>query len=122
MSSSIALATLGVKNAAAWNIKVKVVKAMDAPKIKVLLIHESQNTYSPLTDHLIQIPALRGAHLARLRIIVADDNPAFLRELTSLLAPEFDVVATAANGRLALELICRYKPDLVVLDLGMPLH
>ena len=27
-------------------------KAMDAPKIKVLLIHESQNTYSPLTDHL----------------------------------------------------------------------
>lgn len=25
---------------------------MDAAKIKVLLIHESQNTYSPLTDHL----------------------------------------------------------------------
>jgi DNA-binding NarL/FixJ family response regulator len=59
--------------------------------------------------------------LARLRIIVADDNPAFLRELTSLLAPEFDVVATAANGRSALDLIRRYKPDLVVLDLGMPL-
>jgi len=59
--------------------------------------------------------------LARLRIIVADDNPAFLCELTSLLAPEFDVVATAANGRSALDLIRRYKPDLVVLDLGMPL-
>ena len=59
--------------------------------------------------------------MARLRIIVADDNPAFLRELTSLLAPEFDVVATAANGRSALDLIRRYKPDLVVLDLGMPL-
>jgi DNA-binding NarL/FixJ family response regulator len=59
--------------------------------------------------------------LARLRIIVADDNPAFLRELTSLLAPEFDVVATAANGRSALDVIRRYKPDLVVLDLGMPL-
>jgi len=52
---------------------------------------------------------------------VADDNPAFLRELTSLLAPEFDVVATAANGRSALDVIRRYKPDLVVLDLGMPL-
>jgi DNA-binding NarL/FixJ family response regulator len=59
--------------------------------------------------------------LARLRIIVADDNPAFLRELTSLLAPEFDVVATAANGRSALDVIRRYKPDLVVLDLRMPL-
>jgi DNA-binding NarL/FixJ family response regulator len=59
--------------------------------------------------------------LARLRIIVADDNPAFLRELASLLAPEFDVVATAANGRSALDVIRRYKPDLVVLDLRMPL-
>jgi DNA-binding NarL/FixJ family response regulator len=37
-----------------------------------------------------------------------------------LLAAEFDVVATAADGKSALDLIRRYKPDLVVLDLGMP--
>jgi DNA-binding NarL/FixJ family response regulator len=65
-------------------------------------------------------PALRGEHLTRLRIIVADDNPAFLRELTSLLAVEFEVVATATDGNSALDLTRRYKPDLVVLDLGMP--
>jgi DNA-binding NarL/FixJ family response regulator len=59
--------------------------------------------------------------LARLRIIVADDNPAFLRELISLLTAEFEVVATAADGKSALDLIRRYKPDLVVLDLGMPI-
>ena len=59
--------------------------------------------------------------MARLRIIVADDNPAFLRELISLLTAEFEVVATAADGKSALELIRRYKPDLVVLDLGMPI-
>jgi DNA-binding NarL/FixJ family response regulator len=58
--------------------------------------------------------------LARPRIFVADDNPAFLRELASLLAAEFDVVATATDGRSALDLIRRYKPDLVVLDLAMP--
>ena len=58
---------------------------------------------------------------ARLRVLVADDNRAFLQELTSLLAAEFDVVATATNGRSALDLIRRYEPDLVVLDLGMPL-
>jgi DNA-binding NarL/FixJ family response regulator len=58
--------------------------------------------------------------LSKLHIIVADDNPAFLRELTSLLEAEFDVVATAADGKSALELIRRYKPDVVVLDLGMP--
>jgi DNA-binding NarL/FixJ family response regulator len=51
---------------------------------------------------------------------VADDNPAFLREVTSLLAAEFEVVATATDGNSALDLIRRYKPDLVVLDLGMP--
>jgi DNA-binding NarL/FixJ family response regulator len=59
--------------------------------------------------------------LARLRIIVADDNPAFLRELISLLTAEFEVVATAADGKSALDLIRRYKPDLVVLDLAMPI-
>ena len=59
--------------------------------------------------------------MAKLRIIVADDNPAFLRTLVSLLATEFDVVATAADGESALEIIRRRNPDLVVLDLGMPL-
>jgi DNA-binding NarL/FixJ family response regulator len=58
--------------------------------------------------------------LARVRIIVADDNPAYLRELTLLLVAEFDVVATAADGKSALNLIRHYKPDVVVLDLHMP--
>jgi DNA-binding NarL/FixJ family response regulator len=58
--------------------------------------------------------------LARVRIIVADDYPPFLQEAASLLAVEFDVVATAADGKSALDLIRRYQPDLVVLDLQMP--
>ena len=37
-----------------------------------------------------------------------------------MLAADFDVVATAADGRSALDLIRRYVPDLAVLDLGMP--
>jgi response regulator NasT len=51
---------------------------------------------------------------------VADDNPSFRQKLTSLLAIEFDVVATAADGKSALDLVRHHKPDLVVLDLGMP--
>jgi DNA-binding NarL/FixJ family response regulator len=58
--------------------------------------------------------------LTKLRLIVADDSPPFLRELVSLLGVEFDVVATAADGKTALDLIRRYEPDLVVLDLQMP--
>jgi DNA-binding NarL/FixJ family response regulator len=58
--------------------------------------------------------------LKKPRVIVADDNAAFLQKLTSLLSVEFDVVATAADGRSALALIRRYDPDVVVLDLEMP--
>jgi DNA-binding NarL/FixJ family response regulator len=54
------------------------------------------------------------------RSVVADDNAAFLQKLVSLLAVEFDVVATAADGKSALDLIHRYNPDVVVLDLHMP--
>ena len=38
----------------------------------------------------------------------------------SLLAGEFDVLATAADGKSAVDLVRRYQPDLVVLDLQMP--
>lgn len=55
-----------------------------------------------------------------LRLIVADDSPHFLRKLISVLQVEFDVVATAADGRTALDLVRRHKPDAVVLDLFMP--
>jgi DNA-binding NarL/FixJ family response regulator len=55
------------------------------------------------------------------KVVVVDDNPAVLRRLVSLLEAEFDVVSTAENGQLALERIRRYKPDIVVLDLEMPL-
>ena len=54
------------------------------------------------------------------KIIIADDNHALLRQMVSLLSGEFDVVATAPDGRIALEKILQYRPDVVVLDLEMP--
>jgi DNA-binding NarL/FixJ family response regulator len=58
--------------------------------------------------------------LTRLRLIVADDSPPFLQKLVSLLSAEFNIVATAADGKTALNLVRRFEPDLVVLDLQMP--
>jgi CheY-like chemotaxis protein len=58
--------------------------------------------------------------MARTRILVADDNPAFLRTLTTTLETEFEVLATATCGLCALEAIHRHKPDLVLLDLNLP--
>ena len=56
----------------------------------------------------------------KLRIVVAEDNPEFLKEFVSVLSGEFEIVATAADGRAALECIARCQPDVVVLDLEMP--
>ena len=57
----------------------------------------------------------------KLKVVVADDNPEALRQMVSLLGAEFDVVATAENGQLALACVRRYEPDVVVLDLEMPI-
>ena len=58
--------------------------------------------------------------LTKLRIIAIDDNPPFLHKLISLLSLEFSVIATSADGKTALDLIRRYEPDLVILDLHIP--
>jgi DNA-binding NarL/FixJ family response regulator len=54
------------------------------------------------------------------RIIVADDNANVLLALVSALSTDFDVVATATDGRSALTHIERLQPCVAVLDLNMP--
>jgi DNA-binding NarL/FixJ family response regulator len=53
-------------------------------------------------------------------ILIADDHTLMLEGLAKLLSSEFEVVGTAANGRTLLEEAHRLKPDVVVLDVGMP--
>ena len=57
----------------------------------------------------------------RLRIVVVDDSASFLDKFVSVLGAEFDVVATAMDGKSGLESIRSCRPDVVVLDLEMPL-
>jgi DNA-binding NarL/FixJ family response regulator len=54
------------------------------------------------------------------RLLLADDHTILLEGLKALLAPQFEVVATVANGRAVLEAAERYRPDLIVLDILMP--
>ena len=56
----------------------------------------------------------------KLQIIVADDNSSMLGALVSALSAEFDVIATASDGRSALDSIQRLRPEVAVLDLNMP--
>src|SRR5437868_5986137 len=60
----------------------------------------------------------RGADMAR--ILVAEDDRAIRHILTVALQSEGHDVREASNGQEALELLPTFAPDLVLLDLGMP--
>jgi DNA-binding NarL/FixJ family response regulator len=58
----------------------------------------------------------------RLRILVADDHEIVRRGLVSLIKshPDWEVCAEADNGRQAVEKTSQSKPDIAILDIGMP--
>jgi two-component system nitrate/nitrite response regulator NarL len=58
-----------------------------------------------------------------IRLVLADDHPIVLDGLIQLLSLESDmaVVARASNGVEALRAVRGHKPDILVLDLHMPL-
>ena len=53
-------------------------------------------------------------------IVIADDYPAMLEKVSALLREDFDVVASVANGREAVDAVAKLKPDVVILDVAMP--
>jgi DNA-binding NarL/FixJ family response regulator len=56
---------------------------------------------------------------ARPRVLLADDHIPFAESISRLLASAFDIVAIAGDGRQALDLARRLRPDVVVLDVAM---
>ncbi|MFC5000843.1 response regulator [Dactylosporangium cerinum] len=57
-----------------------------------------------------------------LRIVVVDDHPVMRAGVVALLAaePGLEIAAEAANGREAVELVERERPDVALIDLQMP--
>ena len=55
----------------------------------------------------------------RTRVLIADDHRLFREALRGVLERECDVVE-AATGEEAMALAARTRPDIVLLDLGMP--
>ena len=60
--------------------------------------------------------------MRKLKVLVVDDSPLYRRVLTSILKefPGFEVVGTAENGAEAMTMILCGRPDVVTLDLEMP--
>jgi len=58
--------------------------------------------------------------MKRTRIILADDHTLLSDTIKNLLEPEFEVVAMFADGHLLVEAAPELQPDVIVLDIGMP--
>ena len=58
--------------------------------------------------------------MARVRILLADDHTLFCNLLRDLLEPEYEVVGSMSDGRELLKAADSLRPDVVLLDIGMP--
>jgi len=60
--------------------------------------------------------------MAKIRILLTDDHTLFRQGIRTLLASEADleIVGEAANGGEAVEKISELRPDIILLDIGMP--
>jgi DNA-binding NarL/FixJ family response regulator len=68
------------------------------------------------------VPPPVTAQKGRLRVIVVDDHTVMRAGVIALLAdePTIDIVGEAGDGRAAVELVERLEPDVVLIDLRMP--
>jgi DNA-binding NarL/FixJ family response regulator len=59
--------------------------------------------------------------MKRTRLLLADDHPMTLEGIRAFLEPHFLSVGTVTDGRALVEEAIRIKPDMIILDITMPL-
>jgi DNA-binding NarL/FixJ family response regulator len=59
--------------------------------------------------------------MSRPRVLIADDHALLLGALEKLLAGECEIVGQVADGRALLDAAEKLRPDVIVLDISMPL-
>jgi DNA-binding NarL/FixJ family response regulator len=65
---------------------------------------------------------MEAATVTPITVLIADDHPLFAEALEAILHtdPRLAVVGRAENGRQAVELARRLRPDVVLMDIAMP--
>jgi DNA-binding NarL/FixJ family response regulator len=54
------------------------------------------------------------------RLLIAENHPGMRAKVASLLQRDFEVIASVAEGLAAVEATSQFLPDLVILDVSMP--
>jgi len=59
--------------------------------------------------------------MSKLRVLLADDHEATLEWVRTVLNGEFEIVGAVSNGRDAVAEVRRLDPDVLVIDISMPI-
>ena len=76
----------------------------------------------PISDFRLPTSALRAPR-SLIKLLIVEDSPVAREFLTYIFTsdPAIQVVGTAGNGVEALEMVRRKKPDVITMDIHMPL-
>lgn len=58
--------------------------------------------------------------IAKVRVLLADDHAPILEKVRGVLGDEFEVVGAVSNGRDAITEVQRLHPDVLIIDIAMP--
>lgn len=53
-------------------------------------------------------------------VVIVEDHPGCMKDLTELIANDYEVVAVATDGKRGLAAALRCNPDIVILDISLP--
>ena len=64
----------------------------------------------------------KGALAMKVRVLVVDDSKFFRRRVTEIInaSPDLEVVGVAENGEQAIQKVLELKPDVITMDIEMP--
>ncbi|OQA21834.1 MAG: Stage 0 sporulation protein A [Chloroflexi bacterium ADurb.Bin360] len=105
---------MGIYRQGAW---AQATLGNDDYALRVLAIRpvdDAKDAMNPVTAPPTQRPIIR--------VLIADDAPETRRSMQLILslAPDAEVVATARNGREAVEMAVSHQPDVALVDVNMP--
>jgi DNA-binding NarL/FixJ family response regulator len=63
---------------------------------------------------------LRVERMSKIRVLLADDHDTVLERVRTVLGNEFEIVGAVNNGRDAVAQTERLNPDVLVIDISMP--